>query len=321
MNYNQFFALPVILCVSALHAGLDRAHGQTTTQTQTAEQEITLQAGWNAVAIRVQPEGRLSDLFAGTSVEMVTTWYPEKLKVVSLQDLTAEPWKLAEWRTWQAAGQEGAFLNNLHALEAGRGYLVKAKTAGTIRITGALGMERLSWTAQSFNLVALPADPESPPDFASFFASSAAHRPMRIYKMQGGIWQAVRGTDRIDAHAAYWVWCGEGSEYQGPLDVRASGGLALQQPGDKTTVSLVNATSAPLEVKMTAAGELPLAAGPTGSAALALGTIPTVFTANADGITPWQISRPVGTTTTSVGATTLLEIRAAGVLFTLPVRQ
>ena len=126
---------------------------------QDAEQTLNLIDGWNAVHLRVTPDGTMASVFHGAPVELVTTWYPEKLKVSSLQDSAAEPWKNSEWRTWLASGLPGAFLSNLHAMESGRADLIKAPVAATIRSRGTPSADRLHWEAQSFNFTGLPADP------------------------------------------------------------------------------------------------------------------------------------------------------------------
>lgn len=137
-------------CVAVFHAAtMARADVVT-------NQIVTLQPGWNAVAMSVSTAGKLDQVFAGAGVEMVTTWSPEKLKVNSLLNVDEEPWKNSEWRTWQSADRPGAALNNLHSLESGRGYLIKARAAATVTLTGAVKLDRLRWQSQSFNLTGLP---------------------------------------------------------------------------------------------------------------------------------------------------------------------
>ncbi len=165
---------------------------------QTSSQTLQLQEGWNAVHLRVTPQASsVAAVFAGTPVEVVSSWYPEKQQVASLQDPAAEPWKSAEWRTWLADGRAGAFLNNLHALESGRSYLIKASTAATITVAGTLTLDRLAWHAQSFNLTGLPADPETPINDRGLLCLLSS--PPAATRIQIKCWQvAVRASHRGD---------------------------------------------------------------------------------------------------------------------------
>jgi hypothetical protein len=293
------------------------ARAQTTTQT------LHLKEGWNAVHLRVAPVTDIAGVFAGTPVEVVSSWYPEKQKVVALQDLAAEPWKSAEWRTWQASGRAGAFLNNLHALENGRSYLIKASVAADVSISGTVGLNRLRWQSQSFNLTGLPADPAAPATLAGFFAASPAHQPLRVFKLNAGKWQSVPSSAAIDPEEAYWVWCGEGSEYQGPLDVRASENPTLNSSEDTLTVGLLSTTGATLPVRVTASGTLQLI-GITrerlaGAVPAAINSTPITFSANPGEPGQYRLSWAAGTAP-AAGAASLLEFRAAGVRLTMPVR-
>lgn len=308
-----FLLLPVIWA-----AATSEARAQYSTQT------VVLQAGWNAVHLRIAPVGELSAIFAGTPVETVSAWYPEKQKVASLQDPGAEPWKSTEWRTWQGAGKPGAFLNNLHALESGKGYLIKARAAATVTLSGTVVRDRLRWQAQSLNLTGLPADPEAPATLAGFFANSPAHLPLRVFRLNAGRWQAVPGPTRIDPQAAYWIWCGEGSEYQGPLDVRIGGTLTLGGVEESFTLGLMGAAGTALPVRVTARGTLPLTGLArerlTPPAGMRLGSTEITFTAGAGEARDYRIAWTAGATP-ATGSATVLELRAAGVRLAVPVNS
>jgi hypothetical protein len=309
---SSAWAFAICLAFAALSAS-----AQTSTQT------LHLLAGWNAVHLRVAPTTDIAGVFAGTPVEVVSSWYPEKQKVAALQDLSAEPWKSAEWRTWQAGGKAGAFLNNLHALESGRAYLVKASSAVNVMVTGTVALERLRWHSQSFNLTGLPADPAAPATLAGFFAASPAHQPLRVFKLNAGRWQAVPGTAAIEPDTAYWVWCGEGSEYQGPLDVRAAQNPTLNSAEDAVTIGLLSTSATALPVRVTASGTLPLTGVTrerlTDAPPAAITASPLTFSANPGEPGQYRLSWASGATP-AAGATSLLEFRAAGVRLTMPVR-
>jgi hypothetical protein len=294
----------------------------TSASAQIVSESYELKAGWNAVHLRVAPSAGMTEVFAGTAVEVVTTWYPEKQKVASLQDLSAEPWKSPEWRTWQAAGKPGAFLNNLYALESGRGYLIKSRVATTITLTGVLSLDRLSWQAQSFNLTGLPADPAAPATFEGFFANSPAHLPLRVFRLNADRWQAVPVSAQIDPKTAYWIWCGAGSEYQGPLDVRLAGSPLLQSAENSFTLSLLGTSSAELPVSITAQGALPLAGlikeSFTSETWSNFGNSAVTFKAGAGSAREYSVKWAAGAAP-AAGAATVLELRAAGARIAVPV--
>lgn len=290
---------------------------------QDSEQTLALIEGWNSVQLRVTPDGTMASVFNGSPVELVTTWYPEKLKVSSLQDPAAEPWKNSEWRTWQSSGRPGTFLNNLHAMESGRGYLIKARAATTIRLSGTPSADRLHWQSQSFNLTGLPVDPANPATFATFFAGSAAHQPLRAFRMVAGNWQPVSASSTIHPEEAYWIWCGEGSEFQGPLDVRVGENPVLNSSSESFGVKLLSNSGNLLAVQVTASGNLPLSGisrqRSDNAAPVTLGSGPSVFSATAGEAQDYRISW-LGGTAPAPGSSSLLEFRAAGVRLSVPVR-
>lgn len=291
---------------------------------QVSSQIVQLSAGWNSVHLQVVPDGTVGETFGGTPVDLVTTFYPEKQQVAALQDPAAEVWKNPEWRTWQPVGRPGDFLNNLHALEGGRAYLIRSTAAATLTVSGTLATGRLRWQAQSFNFTGLPADPESPATFAGFFANSPAHQPLRAYRLLTGKWHPVAPTAAITPGAAYWIWCGEGSEYQGPLDVRVTENPQLNTAEDSVTIGLLSTTGIALPVRITARGTLPLTAVTrerlTAATPAGLSSEPHTFSANPVDPGWYRIAWAAGAAP-SAGAASLLEFRAAGVCLTVPVRS
>ena len=314
MRFSHVSSIAIILAAAGLT--LSKAIAQA------EEQILNLKEGWNTVHLRVTSDNSVAALFGGTPVDLVTTWYPEKQKVSSLQDPASETWKNSEWRTWQAVGQPGAFLNNLHALESGRAYLIKARSATTVHLTGKVSAARLRWQAQSFNLTGLPADPAGPATFGAFFAGSAAHQPLRVFRLVTGNWQPVSAATAINPDEAYWIWCGEGSEFQGPLDVRVAENPVFNSSSESISVGLLSNSANSLAVQVTATGNLPLAGVTrqrfTNATVAVIGTSPTVFSASSGEAQDYRIS--CATASPAAGSSSLLQFRAAGVRLTVPVR-
>lgn len=287
-------------------------------QAQGLTQTLTLQPGWNSVWLEVEPvQPDPAALFAGQPVEMVNTFLPVSANYTSLRDPAADTWKEAEWRTWQPGTSAVSFLNNLHLLTAGQGYLIKATAAATIAVPGRAILHRLSWRPQSFNLVGLPVDPASPITLGAFFANSPAHTPLRAFKLLNGKWVQAASAEPAQAGKAYWVWSGKGSDHQGPVSLRAGGsGIVLTSADSMGSVEFRPAGSSALTITLTAIGTLPLARL-GGATRIPMGS--QILTAPAAEWTPFRIGHADVASIPASPANSLLEIRTSGLLWRLPV--
>lgn len=287
-------------------------------QAQSLTQTLTLQPGWNSVWLEVEPSQPDPDvLFAGQPVEMVTTFIPLAAKYTSLRDPASDTWKDAEWRTWQPETASGAFLNNLHQLTPGQGYLIKATAAVTVTIAGKAMLNRFDWRPQSFNLVGLPVDPESPITLGAFFANSPAHTPLRAFRLLSGKWVQASAAEPAVAGRAYWVWCGTGSDHQGPVSLRTSSNIVLNAADSQGSVEFRPVGAAALTVSITATGSVPLAR--LGGATRTAITSTQSLTAVAGEWTPFRIGHASLSSIPAASAASLLEIRCSGVLWRVPV--
>lgn len=303
------FSLPQLLSALVLLAG--------TLQAQSLTQTLTLQTGWNSVWLEVEPSQPDPDiLFAGQPVEMVTTFMPLAAKYTSLRDPASDTWKDAEWRTWQPQTASGAFLNNLHQLMPGQGYLIKATDVATVTIAGKARLNRIDWRPQSFNLVGLPVDPASPITLGAFFMNSPAHTPLRAFRLLNGKWVQASSAEPAVPGRAYWVWCGTGSDHQGPVSLRTSSNIELNAADSQGSVEFRPAGGSALTVSITATGSLPLARL-GGAARTAIGT--QTLTAVAGEWTPFRIGHASLNSIPQTSAASLLEIRCSGVLWRVPV--
>ena len=149
-----------------------------------AEQTISLNEGWNAVFVELQPNNPDPEsIFAGLPIEKCSLWLPSSSKVTSLTDPAAVPSKTTEWHTWQPASSPSAFLNNLHSIPARSALLIKASAPAELTVAGTPVFRRMEWRGASFNFTGFDVDPAAPPTFARFFDGSRAHSELKIFKI------------------------------------------------------------------------------------------------------------------------------------------
>jgi hypothetical protein len=286
-----------------------------------ADQVIALEAGWNAVFSELEPEKSAPDeFFAGVPVEMCAVWLPAVTKVASLVDPGAIPSKSAEWHVWQPEASPAAFLNNLRAIKGRQVMLVKVSAAASLTVHGAPVFERRKWIAPSFNFVGFDVDAAAAPSFARFFDGSRAHAGLKAFKLVAGKWQAVTGSETIQRGRGYWVWCNEGSDFQGPMDVSVplsgEGALTLLNGAGSTRLDLRANGTVPVSAALTISGNLPLLQSTADAPEAGFGSgIILPLSANAKSI---SLRRVVDAAADS--ASGLINLKGGGMHFVLPVR-
>jgi hypothetical protein len=201
-------------------------------------------------------------------VEQVAVWQPAQAKVDSLTDPAAIPSKAAEWLQWHSAENPAAFLNNLRALKARTALLIKATAAATVTVSGDPVFERRKWVAPSFNFTGFDVDTAAPASFGRFFDGSRAHLGfgqglgLKVFKLVNQKWQLVAASEPIQRGRGDWVWCGEGSDFQGPVDVTVNldpaGAVRLENGGPAARFQFRSNGTLPVTLTATASGSLPL---------------------------------------------------------------
>lgn len=195
-------------------------------------QTITLQPGWNAVFLEVEPETNQTDeAFRGMPVESVWTWSPQSsTNVQSVPDpSTLQPGQ-PDWLAYLPSDSQNS---SLFTLQGGHSYLIHlgGNVAVDWTLMGPPATQSIDWQANSFNLVGFHVDPSAPPTFASFLAPSPAHAGQDVYAWDdtSGQWKEINdlATERIQPGAAYWVYSQGPSTYSGPLSVTFEQGEGL----------------------------------------------------------------------------------------------
>lgn len=230
-------------------------------------QTLNLKKGWNAVCLQVDPtNSKPSDCFRGTPVSIVASYVADKTLVQFVQNPSTNTLnKDNGWAAWYAADRPDAFLTTLFNLNANGAYLLYCQNDFTWSVSGSVVPAEIKWKPNSFNLAGFCLDDVSPPTFAQFFQPSAAHLPIRIYRLNNSQWSLVDQpqTTQMRSGEAYWVFCQGTSDYQGPLGIKMPNGQKLLVNGvNPTGVLFANRTGNPLEVrieKVTGSAELPLA--------------------------------------------------------------
>lgn len=226
----------------------------------TRTQTVTLQPGWNAVYLEVQPTASApTNVFAGSTVQAVAWFRKGGLDAKYIRNPGDAPWRSEGWSVWYAPGQPDAVLTDLHDIRGGQAYLIRASAAATLNITGEARVTQLDWQPNNCTFTGLPVSDTQGPTFRQFFAGSPAHARHRIYRLESGVWKIVRdpATARARAGEAYWIQTDGASRYQGPirLNLPGSGEIDFSRTVDSFPLQLVNAAPTPRSnVTITLAG-------------------------------------------------------------------
>jgi hypothetical protein len=243
-------ALTTLGCLAAVGDAL----AQWTTQT------ITLQPGWNAVFLEVQPQPPdCNSLFTNLPVESVWGWNRRFSPVQFIQDASMLVPPQPDWLAWLSPTNPVAGAMNLFTIDGGKCYLIKLATNApsvTWTVQGQPSLRQVQWLANSFNLVGFALDRTNPPTFQAFFSGSPAHNNNPVYRLgSNGAWQQVAnpGATPMRSGEAFWIQCNGASVFQGPLalGVPQRTGLTYGQSLVEQTITIQNASSTPKTLVLT----------------------------------------------------------------------
>lgn len=202
------------------------------------DQNITLNPGWNAVFLEVEPVSTdPADVFSsftfnppGAIGDLVNVWRwnPRTSAVEFIQDPGTLVPDQPQWMVYYP-GQP--LLTNLHAINGETAYLVhldEGSAGATWTVTGEPTIPHIDWKANSFNFVGFHLLPGQEPLFEDFFSNSPAHAGQEIYVLQSNAWVKVTSpTDQMKDGEGFWVYCKGSSEFTGPLSVQLEQGKGL----------------------------------------------------------------------------------------------
>jgi hypothetical protein len=258
---NFFASILQIAAALACSFAIHPARAQTITQ------NITLQPGWNAVWLEVQPVSNRTDVvFASLPVASVWTRAERLSSVEFIQDPSEDAFNQTGWLGWFHPSRPEAFLGNLFALHANRAYLIKLTNSTPVNfsVAGRPSLRRLEWVPDSYNLRGLPVDAASPPTFLNFFRPSKAHydasagQLQKVYRLNSasGQWQLVSPGEPVQSGAAYWIYSHGPSDYVAPLSVEVDVGDGLDFGTELTEANLrlANHLSGPVNASVSELG-------------------------------------------------------------------
>lgn len=242
--------LPVIL--GLVFSISSSARAQWTTQT------ITLNPGWNAVYLEVQPEPEDCDqVFAGLPIESVWRWNRRFSPVQFVEDPAALTPAAPDWLVYLPATHALAESRSLHAIEGARPYLIQIRNnAGPVtwRLQGRVVPRRTEWLTDSLNFAGFSAfSPGGAPSFARFFDGSDSHRNGPVYRLSAtGYWTAIPTTTLMQSAEAFWIRTQGQSDYPGPVAVRLeqSTGLDYGSVLQEQTLRIENRSSQALNITL-----------------------------------------------------------------------
>lgn len=181
--------------------------GQWTTQT------LTLQPGWNAVYLEVDPLPReCSTIFNGIDIESV--WATTAQFELDNPDL--------DWWTYYPIGSSQT--STLFTLQGGKTYSINylGTTPIDIALSGKPILNELTWQADTYREAGFHIDATNAPTFADFLANETAFGSNDIERMNtNGDWVAIAdpNTETINKGEAYRLKTDEPSTYVSPFTI------------------------------------------------------------------------------------------------------
>ncbi|HEY5914770.1 MAG TPA: hypothetical protein VJA21_29620 [Verrucomicrobiae bacterium] len=225
---------------------------------QQVTQTLTLQPGWNAVYLEVQPDNNTTTaVFARLPAASVWSRAERISSVDFIQNASEETFNEAGWLRWFHPSRPEAILNNLFAVFPNRAYLIRSTNATPVvwSLTGRPALRQAAWVPDAYNLRGLPVSPATPPTFLNFFRHSPSHfnaasgQLEKIYRLNAsGQWAQVAANDATRSGEAYWIFTRGASDYLAPLHVQVDLGDGLDFGPGLTVLNLwlANRTAGPL---------------------------------------------------------------------------
>jgi len=218
---------------------------------QWVSQTVTLEPGWNAVFVEVEPQPEsCAAVFEGIPVEGVWYWRPETSSVQFITNPDELVPDAPDWRAYFPPTSLAHALTTLRVVRGNRPYLIKLEGDVDVEWTvrGAPSLRPIEWIPDSFNLVGFNVMADSGPTFEGLFSCSPAHAGQAVYRLSdAGQWELVADPAAAGPSSgeAFWVYTSGPSEYQGPIHValEMARGLEFGRGVTELTVRIENDTA------------------------------------------------------------------------------
>lgn len=207
-------------------------------------QTITINPGWNAVFLEVEPvwfdlatqlaypDNKPTDaavVFANLpDLTSAWMWNPRAGTVEFVQDPST---LVPEGPTMLVYDPANPIVSNLYSIQGNHAYLINFGGAVPVdwQVRGEPLPPKIDWKPNSFNFVGFHVASVSPPLFEDFFSSSPAHAGQQIFVLDNatGNWVQVTASDAMRSGEGFWVYCKGSSEFAGPVTLQLNQGNAL----------------------------------------------------------------------------------------------
>lgn len=227
---------------------------------QTVTQELSLDQGWNAVYLFVQPTNSSCDAVCSEwPVAFVSLYNQERAAVQYVSDPDETVDTASDFFTWRPDSPAGG--NSLSSLIGGHSYLIYATNSFSISLSGNAVVPRIQWLpegdSERVNLVGFCVSDDAV--FGDYLAG-AGFDNLSIYTVGGtnrmptltqlGGFTGSVSTEKITPGKACFISCNKVSTFCGPLRVSpaGSGGLFFSATESYATATLENESGGDLDV-------------------------------------------------------------------------
>jgi hypothetical protein len=247
-------------------------------EAQWLKRDYTLQPGWNAILLDVDPATTdPSASAASLPIQSIWMWNRRFESAQFLSDPADLLPQNPDWLVWFPADSPQYEARTLHRLVPGRPYLVKlgGTQAQTWSVTGTPFHQSPEWLPDSFNVAGFSLDPGAPQSFEQFFTDSPAHkRPDGLYRLlANGRWQKGLLSDTMTVGSAFAFFTQGQSDFAGSLATDLVPGEVLDfgSVTPSVALSITNISSSSSEVVLES---LESAAPPQGAEYALAGPVP-----------------------------------------------
>jgi len=207
----------------------------------TQQQYLTLQPGWNAVWLEVDPRNddgasrSVTEVFDSPAITIVA----RPLNPAGTAQFISDPSRLFNqpgWVVWYKNPESGE--NTLASVLGNKAYLVYVDASllpnptspVQLAVSGDASFFRPGWQAGKYNLLGF--NLLSQVSFGDFFGSEGTtggkHPVQLIFRLKAdGAWTTASASDMMQPGEAYWIFAARSSTFNGPVSIQFDGDSAL----------------------------------------------------------------------------------------------